>query len=102
VPNSVRNHVIRLLSRKTGLAEADIYGSDELVTGLGLDGDDAGEFFEDLRRHFGTDLSALETDWSRYFRPEPTLLSAFGFGRRRTLDPITVEEVVHAVERGMW
>jgi hypothetical protein len=100
--DDVRNHVIRSLRRRTGLADADIQGRSELVGGLGLDGDDAAEFFEELRKRFGTDLSVLEKDWARYFQPEPTLLSIFTFRRRRTLIPITVEEVVRAVERGVW
>lgn len=99
---SARHYVIRSLSRKTGLPEADIQSSAELVTSLGLDGDDAAEFFEDLRRQFGTDLSALEKDWQSHFRAEPTLLSIFGSRRRSTLVPITVDEVVLAVERGTW
>ena len=98
----VQHEIICSLSRKTGLPEAEIHGRSELVTGLGLDGDDAGEFFEDLRTQFGTDFSALQTDWPRYFRPEPTLLDICRARRRRTLVPITVEDVVHAVERGMW
>lgn len=99
---NIRKHVVRVLSRKTGLPTSNIKESSELVASLGLDGDDASEFFEDLRRHFGTDLSALDKAWRHYFRPEPTLFSPFGSARRRALVPITVEQVVHAVERGAW
>jgi hypothetical protein len=99
---SIAAHVVRSLSGKTGLPATEIQASTELLSNLGLDGDDAAEFFEELRKHFGPDLSELQKDWSRYFRPEPTLLTVFRFGRRKTLVPITVEAVIHAVERGCW
>jgi len=100
--DSASAHIFRSLSRKTGLSEDKIEPSSELLANLGLDGDDAAEFFEDLSRHFGTDLSALQKEWSRYFRPEPTIVSLFRGKRSASLRPITVEDVVLAVERGAW
>ena len=37
---------------------------------LGMDGDDAVEFFEAFGKSFSIDLAPLYKDWSRYFGPE--------------------------------
>lgn len=101
--DDVAAQIVRDLSRKTGVAEDKIERGSQLYGTLGLDGDDASEFFDEVARRYGTDLSALWSDWRSYFRGEPTLLSIFSKRERQTPSKqITVGEVVAAVERGSW
>lgn len=94
--------VTQFLSQKTGISETAIGETDELVANLGLDGDDAAEFFERLGAEFETDLTALQAKWDRHFRSEPTLLDIFRRWRVGTLIPITVKDVARAVDSGEW
>lgn len=101
--DDIASHIIRSLRHKTGFPGDNIKLKSELLSDLGLDGDDAAEFFDDLARHFGTDLSPLQQEWHRHFRAEPTIVSIFRKPPSKlSLQPITVENVVLAVERGSW
>lgn len=80
-----------------------INASDRLLQDLGLDGDDAAELFAELSHRFGTNFQALQAHWERHFRAEPTLLDFVpGRSRGRQLEPITVAQVLRAVDRGEW
>jgi hypothetical protein len=78
---------------------------------LGMDGDDAVEFFEAFAEKFGVDLTELGEEWSRYFGPEGGF-SLFGFGHgiqtlfgAPTFDsalPMRIKRVVEAAESGRW
>jgi hypothetical protein len=76
---------------------------------LGMDGDDAVEFFEAFAEKFGVDLTELGEEWSRYFGPEggfsffwhgiQTLFGAPTFG---SMLPMRIDRVVKAAESGRW
>lgn len=40
---------------------------------LGIEGDDAIEFFEEFEREFGVDITDLHLHWSQHFAPEGSL-----------------------------
>jgi hypothetical protein len=44
-----------------------------LAQDLGMDGDDAVEFFDEFQRAFGVDLVDLHMHWDQHFIPEGTL-----------------------------
>ena len=44
-----------------------------LAQDLGMDGEDAVEFFDEFQRDFGIDLTDLHMHWNQHFSPEGTL-----------------------------
>jgi acyl carrier protein len=77
---------------------------------LGMDGDDAVEFFEAFATKFNVDLSELREEWERYFGPEG--LDLFGLARGvftlftarqpGPILPMRIGRVVNAAETGHW
>ena len=136
------SEVVDLLAEHTGVPRDEVKPSSRLLHDLGMDGDDAVEFFAALQRRFGTDLASLYEHWAEHFGPEgissqdllllvpiglavaaPILLfdlpvwaalalalplgglsvwlcSKLPIGPR--MRPITVANVIAAVERGRW
>lgn len=45
----------------------------QLAHDLGMDGEDAVEFFDEFHRDFGVDLEDLHMHWDQHFSPEGTL-----------------------------
>lgn len=68
--DDVENEVRQMLARERGLSVERIKPSSRLREDLGMDGDDAVEFFVEVNQRFGTDLTSLHENWSRYFSPE--------------------------------
>lgn len=64
------SEVVEMLAKERGLAPARIDASSRLLQDLGMDGDDAVDFFISLQERFGTDLTALHERWSDHFSPE--------------------------------
>lgn len=91
-----------------------IHNSATLLGDLGIDGDDAVDFFQEFRDEFGVDLSSLEL--SRHFGPEGLplwapllpfvwLVNAMHSGRHKQklgLAPISVMDLIDAAARGKW
>ena len=140
--NETASEVMEILALERGLSADRIERSSRLLQDLGMDGDDAVDFFITLHERFGTDLSALQERWSDYFGPEgfscwnglvilPVaviggvvaaqlrltavggvaiavgLLAAWLWAMRKwsppnKMKPITVEDVIVAVEAGAW
>jgi hypothetical protein len=134
--------VLEMLANERGLSTAKIDGSARLLQDLGMDGDDAVDFFVSLQDRFGTDLTALHERWNDHFGPEgfscwnglvimPAAviggvaaglldLGAVGgiaitvallvfwlwvmkaCGPPNRMQPITVAQVIAAVEAGTW
>ena len=136
------SEVVEMLAKERGLSPAKIDASSRLLQDLGMDGDDAVDFFTSLQERFGTDLTALHEEWSDHFGPEgcscwnglvimPAAvvggavaalldIGAVGgiaitiallalwlwamktWGPPDKMQPITVEQVIAAVEAGAW
>ena len=136
------SEVMEMLAQDRGLPPNQIEPSSRLLQDLGMDGDDAVDFFSSLEDRFGTDLSALQERWSEHFGPEgfsclnglvflPAAViggvvagllnqgAVAGFaifvavlplwfwamnkwGPPDRMKPITVAEVIAAVEAGAW
>lgn len=64
------SEVMKMLAKERGLSPGKIDGSSRLLQDLGMDGDDAVDFFVSLQERFGTDLTALHERWSDHFGPE--------------------------------
>jgi hypothetical protein len=137
-----QSEVIDLLADERGLPREKVHLSDRLFQDLGMDGDDAVDFFNSLHERFGTDLTHLHEHWSGHFGPEGfsclnglviipaaiiggliagfaglstfwalavtvALLAAWHWAMRRwgppdRMVPVTVQQVVAAVEAGAW
>lgn len=65
-----QSQVIDLVADERGLSREKLHFSDRLLEDLGMDGDDAVDFFDDLHERFGTDLTYLYEHWSEHFGPE--------------------------------
>lgn len=76
VTGSTATEIIDQLARERGLPRERVLLSDRLLQDIGLDGDDAVNFFVSLQERFGTDLTQLREHWSDHFRSERTLLWA--------------------------
>ncbi len=66
----LKAEVLRLVAEQTGVVPDKIHPSSRLLHDLGMDGDDAVEFFDSLHERFGTDLTHLHEHWSEHFGPE--------------------------------
>ena len=98
---TARELVVSVLARRARLNESDLADSSRLVEDLSLDGDDAIDAILEISKEAGVDLTGF--DASLYFRPEPTLPSAFTqiFQRRKVAKlPLTVGELIGATAQG--
>jgi acyl carrier protein len=99
-----RGYIMRLLAKKIGRDPAHIADNARLLHDLGLDGDDATELIAEISKTFTVNISGF--DCSKYFRSEPSLLSLLWFlpsqkrERISSKQPLTVAELIGAVERG--
>ncbi|MGV3577582.1 hypothetical protein [Brevundimonas sp.] len=73
---SISEHVITLLASHLDWPAERLTADKQLFDDLGLDGDDAVEFFEAFDTQFRADLSPLYANWSRHFGPEGIPLGA--------------------------
>lgn len=137
-----QSEVIDLVADERGISREKVHVSDRLLQDLGMDGDDAVDFFNSVHDRFGTDLTYLHEHWSEHFGPEGfscwnglviipaaaiggvvagvaglstfwgvaitvALLAIWLWAMRRRgppdrMLPITVGDVIAAVEAGAW
>jgi hypothetical protein len=62
--------IIGFVAEERGMKPQRIILSSRLYHDLGMDGDDAVEFFEKFGKDFNVDLSPLREHWSEHFGPE--------------------------------
>jgi acyl carrier protein len=55
----IEAEVIDLIARERGLPHHKVALSSRLLQDLGMDGDDAVEFFQDFEKRYGADLAPL-------------------------------------------
>jgi Protein of unknown function (DUF1493) len=76
--DDLQDSIIEFTAEERGMKRKDILLSSCLSHDLGLDGDDAVEFFEKFGKDFNVDLELLWRHWQRHFAPEfsgPSLAS---------------------------
>jgi hypothetical protein len=140
--SDLQSEVIDLIADERGLPREKVHLPDRLLQDLGMDGDDAVDFFISVHERFGTDLTHLHEHWSEHFGTEGfsclnglviipaaiigglvagfaglsafrgfvltvALLAAWLWAMRRwgppdKMVPLTVQEVVAAIEAGAW
>jgi acyl carrier protein len=137
---SIQAQVVELVVEATAVKPENVLLTTRLLDDLGMDGDDAVEFFNRVHERFGTDLTHLHSRWREHFGPEAlpctavpvialaavvgglvgsvagpiagtaTAVAALAasvwalpkLGLVDKMTPITVAEVVSAVEAGSW
>jgi hypothetical protein len=86
--------VRQLVATERGMQLESISLESRLLEDLGMEGDDAQEFFQRFAREFDVDLSAMR--WRRHFSDE-------GFFSWSTPDiPVTVRDLIDAASAKRW
>lgn len=67
---NIQAEIMDLLANERGLPRNKLGLADRLLQDLGMDGDDAVDFFISLKERFGTDLTHLQEHWSEHFGSE--------------------------------
>ncbi len=109
--NAVEAAVFEMLADKLQIRHDKITIERSVNVDLGMDGDDAVEFFEELGERYNLDLRPLGEEWDRYFAPEGvafvdtneilTLFTARSPSRGRA-EPLLLSRVIDAVLDGRW
>jgi hypothetical protein len=76
-PDVLKDQVHSFTSRHLGVKENKLSTTTRLNRDLGMDGEDAVEFFKDFAAKFDVNLDGLYADWDKYFGPEGG--PSFGF-----------------------
>ena len=94
----IRTHVAKVRC----LSVEEVSLDSRLGDDLGMDGDDAVEFFQHYAREFHVDLAGMR--WKRHFGPEAgwTPLALFWPPWWRPLLPVTVAQLVESARAGHW
>jgi hypothetical protein len=69
----LEKHIIALVVKETGTEGKSVDLTSRLSHDIGMDGDDAVEFFEKFGEQFHVDLNALGNHWHQHFVSEGTL-----------------------------
>ena len=67
---SLEAQVIQLVAEAADVKPETVHLTTRLLDDLGMDGDDAVEFFNRVHEQFGTDLTNLHSHWREHFGPE--------------------------------
>lgn len=62
-----QSDVIDLVAHERGLPSEKVHLSDRLLHDLGMDGDDAVDFFNSVHERFETNLTHLHENWGEHF-----------------------------------
>ena len=92
---SVEDEVLGFLAWERGMNKSEIQPDDTLMEDLGMDGDDAVDFFKSFAKKFNVNLDDLTPHWRQHFGGE-----AIFFGGRKI--PITVHELIQSAVAGRW
>jgi hypothetical protein len=68
--DALLEQVVEFTAQHRGGIRKKIVPTARLAQDLGIDGDDAVEFFKHFGERFGVDLKGLWEDWDQYFVPE--------------------------------
>jgi len=89
--------IIAVIADATGVKRKSVHLSSRLAQDIGMNGDDAVEFFEKFGVKFHVDLTPLIDHWHDHFRAEGLFGSSPGF-----MGTITVQDLVDAAALGKW
>jgi acyl carrier protein len=68
--DAIEDRVYALVADELGVKREKVSPNSKLSHDLGMEGDDAVEFFEKFSKEFSVDLKQLGEDWHAYFSPE--------------------------------
>lgn len=68
--HTTEERIYELVVEESGIPREKLTPDSRLSYDLGLEGDDAVEFFEKLEDEFKVDLSRLTQNWNHYFSAE--------------------------------
>ncbi len=102
--DSLKAKIISFVAEERAESAERVSLTTRLFEDLGLDGDDAVEFFEKYQGEFDVDLSSME--WDRHFGPEgcnpfALLFVVLGMGSKNQR-PVTVQHLVDFARAGRW
>ena len=95
---ALEEDIIAFVVGQTGMKRNSVHLSSRLAQDIGMDGDDAVEFFEKFGEQFHVDLTALSDQWDDHFGGEGIFRSSPGF----MVVTITVQDLVDAATSGKW
>jgi len=100
---TIFNQIREFIASKRGIKSSKISVNSKLYHDLGLDGDDALEFFESFSCIFCVDISEFYLDnhfGSEYSAPIRLILRKLPFIKRyiKEYEPITVADLINAVK----
>lgn len=102
---STEREIMVWLTEQEGLSPEKVHLGTRLGEDLGMDGDDAVEFFERFSRRYAVEMSPIR--WDEHFGPEASfnpfslLMPSFWRSRGKLL-PITVKDLVVFAAKGRW
>lgn len=102
----IEERVKALVAQQTGARVEKLLLQTELGNELGMDGDDAVEFFKKFSQEFQVDLSTFEFD--KYFGieagfdPGLWIISIFSGTPIKKLEPLTIQDLISAAQAKRW
>jgi hypothetical protein len=97
----IADQILEFTASERGMRRDKVKLGSRLLQDLGMDGDDAVEFFEKFGSQFRVDLTQLWKHWRSHFGPEAGWMPwAFLFAR--PMVPITVQDLAEAAEASRW
>jgi acyl carrier protein len=96
---TLESEIIDFAAHETGVKANKVALSTRLLQDLGMDGDDAVEFFDLFSDKFKVDLSQLSQHWHHHFGPEGFL---HGLPFRGLEMEITIQDLLDAAIAGRW
>jgi hypothetical protein len=110
-PAELETEVIQMIAKERGIRFLDVFPEKSLNLDLGMDGDDAVDFFTEFGERFQVDLAELGEEWHKYFGSEGfslfdtqeviTLFTARPVHQGPML-PLHVYRVITAAMEGKW
>ena len=74
----LEEQIVKFIVQQTSINIKKVHLDSRLAQDIGMEGDDAVEFFEKFHEQFHVDLNALETHWDQHFLPEGTSVHPLG------------------------
>jgi hypothetical protein len=110
---TIQQVVFQMLADKMCVRLKELVPEKSVNYDIGMDGDDAVEFFEEFAQRFHVDLTPLGEEWDQYFVPEGvdlgwdngeivTVFTASPPRKYHKTVPLLLSRIVEAAEKGHW